>query len=65
MKYAISLLRVEKPEYKKERYETFEEALKVLNKIPQKTRGDFGVAEIHTEAEVKAMEKKALKEQEK
>jgi hypothetical protein len=56
MKYAISLLRTEKLEYKKERYNTFEEAEKAFLAIPEDERVDFGIAEIHSPEEVAAME---------
>lgn len=59
MQYAISLLRTEKLEYKKERYDTFEEAEKAFLAIPEDERVDFGIAELHTEAEIKAMNAKA------
>lgn len=55
MKYAISLLRVEQPEYKPERYDTFEEAEVAFMKIPASKRADLGIAEIHTEEEIAAM----------
>lgn len=56
MKYAISLLRVEQPEYKPERYDTFEEAETAFMKIPAVKRVDFGIAEIHSQEEIAAMQ---------
>jgi len=56
MKYAISLLRVDQPEYKPERYDTFEEAEVVFMKIPASKRVDFGIAQIHSPEEIAAME---------
>lgn len=55
MKYAISLLRVDSPEYKPERYDSFEEAEIVFMKIPASKRIDFGIAQIHSEEEIAAM----------
>ena len=54
MKYAISLLRVEQPEYKAERYDTYEQAEKVFLKIPEAKRVDFGIAELLSEEEIQA-----------
>lgn len=58
MKYAISILKTESdaPEYKKERYNTLEEAQKAYDAIPEDERGDFGIAEIHSPEEIAAME---------
>lgn len=63
MKYAISILRTDsdEPQYKKERYDTFEAAEKAFLAIPEDERVDFGIAEIHTEAEIKAMNAEAEK----
>lgn len=56
MKYAISLLRVEQPEYKPERYDTFEEAETAFMEIEENERMDFGIAQIHSPEEIAAME---------
>ena len=55
MKYAISLLRVKEPEYKPERYDTYEDAYTSFMKIPSAKRADFGIAEIHSDEEIAAM----------
>ncbi len=61
MKYAISILRTDSdtPEYKPERYKTFEEAEKAFLAIPEEERVDFGIAEIHSPEEIAAMEAKS------
>lgn len=58
MKYAISILRTDsdEPQYKKERYDTFEAAEKAFLAIPEDERVDFGIAEIHSPEEIAAME---------
>lgn len=58
MKYAISILRTDsdEPQYKKERYNTLEEAQKAYDAIPEDERLDFGIAEIHSPEEIAAME---------
>lgn len=54
MKYAISNLKTESPEYKAKRYSTFEEAESVYLAIPEEERKDFGIAEILTDTEIEA-----------
>lgn len=53
MKYAISYIRTDELKYKDDRYDTFEEAEKAFNAIPEDERVDFGIAELLSDEEIK------------